>query len=473
MNLMRGKIGLAQVVGLSMLVLAGCGDDSDKRDAGDGGFDGRQDGPALEVGEGGIGDATAETAGDGGATETGADTTADSVGDVRTDARLDVPITGDGALDGSLTDAAIDAPASDATGDVGDVGPLALLATLGGDQEIPSVATTATGTASFVLDPGRTMLSYRLVHNLTDANAVQIRLGSGNEAGPMLFTLSPVSLDMTGSVTLTPTQVAELLAGRMYVNVYSPLHPAGGIRGQILLPGEILFVATLNGEQETPPTETTATGFASVILSASKDSIKYHLQTSLIPTGAHIHTGIGGLPGPITIPFTPVAPLIRGTAAMTPAQVVDLAEGRMFVNVHTTAYPSGEIRGQLLLPGERLATAILSGANETPPVMTTATGAAAFILSYAQDTMKYEGTFTGLSGPATSATLIGGIAGDAGFTNYSLTLLPGGMSIKGVQAVLPGDVAALMTSPPGLFVDVNTAANPNGEIGGPLMLLEM
>jgi hypothetical protein len=315
-----------------------------------------------------------------------------------------------------------------------------------------------------------TTLSYRLVHTVTGATAAHIHAGSGNEAGPVLFTLSPISADMTGTVTLSPQQANDLLEGRMYVNIHSAAHPAGEIRGQILMPGETLFLATLSGDQEAPPTETTGTGTASVVLSASKDSIKYHLQTSLTPTNAHIHTAIGGVSGPVTIPFSPIGQVINGEATITPTQATDLAEGRMYVNVHTAFYPNGEIRGQLLLPGEKLATAVLSGMNETPPVATTASGAVAFILNYRQDTMRYEGAFTGLSGPATTVVLTGGIAGDAGMATYPLTLAPGGAGIKGVQAVLPTDVAALNASPPGMMVNVITNARPNGEISGPLMV---
>jgi trimeric autotransporter adhesin len=479
MRLMRQEIGLAQVLGVGMLILAGCGDDNKKHDAGDGGFDTRRDGPGLEVREAGqvgeageVGEVGAADASDAAVdlggdaiTEAGpGDTTRDVTGD-----GVDAPI-GDGAIDAPITEVARDAPLGDVAGDLGEVGPLSLLATLGGDEETPPVSTTATGTASFILDPGMTALTFHLVHTMVNATAAHIHASAGGEAGPILFSLSPVGADISGTVNLTPAQAVELLAGRMYVNVHSTAHPEGEIRGQILLPGETLFLATLTGDQEVPPAETTGTGSAAVILSSAKDSIKYHLHTSLTPTNAHIHTAIGGVSGPVTIPFTPIAQTIDGTAALTPAQATDLAEGRMYANVHTTTYPNGEIRGQLLLPGETLATATLSGTNETPPVATTASGAAAFILSYRRDTMRYEGVFTGLSGPATEVDLTGGISGDAGVANYQLALVSGGAGIKGVQAVLPTDVAALMASPPGITVNVRTAAHPNGEISGPLMV---
>jgi len=481
MNLKGKGIWLAQLLGLGMFVLVGCGSSSkghkDAGDAGDAGDGG--DGAALEVASGEAGEV-----GEVGRTEAGVDLgvgdaladapSGDVVRDVASEPGRDTPVVDAPAVDAPVTDAAIDAPIGDTTrdapigGEAGEVGPLALIATLGGNEETPPVATTATGVASFIFDPATMTLNYQLVDTVVGATAAHIHSGAGGEAGPILFTLTPLSSNMTGIVTLTPDQIPDLLAGRDYINVHSTAFPAGEIRGQILMPGETLFVATLTGNQEAPPTETTGTGNASVILSPGLDSIKYHLHTSLTPTNAHIHTAIGGMAGPITIPFTPIASTIDGVASITPAQATDLAEGRMYVNVHTTAFPNGEIRGQLLLPGETLATANLSGANETPPVTTTASGVAAFILSYPRDAMRYEGVFTGLSGPATLVDLRGGITGDAGAADYPLTIVTGGAGIKGVQAVLPTDVAALNASPSALFVNVHTAAHPNGEIGGPV-----
>jgi hypothetical protein len=37
-----------------------------------------------------------------------------------------------------------------------------------------------------------------------------------------------------GSATLTPEQAEALLAGRWYVNIHTPAHPPGEIRGQVL-----------------------------------------------------------------------------------------------------------------------------------------------------------------------------------------------------------------------------------------------
>jgi hypothetical protein len=112
----------------------------------------------------------------------------------------------------------------------------------------------------------------------------------------------------------------------------------------------------------------------------------------------------------------------------------------------------------------------MTGSNEVPPVATTATGAAAFILSYTQDSLRYQAVFTGLSaGNATAAHIHTGIAGVSGAVLYPLTLTGGGTGATGTQAILPADLAALMATPPALYANAHTAANPGGEIRGQIL----
>jgi hypothetical protein len=66
-------------------------------------------------------------------------------------------------------------------------------------------------------------------------------------------------------------------------------------------------------------------------------------------TDGHIHQGAVGVNGPIVLPFPGqgVNP-INEVIAITPAQVATLRAGDYYVNIHTLAFPNGEIRGQVL-----------------------------------------------------------------------------------------------------------------------------
>ncbi|MEY4563711.1 MAG: hypothetical protein RLZZ618_2988, partial [Pseudomonadota bacterium] len=66
-------------------------------------------------------------------------------------------------------------------------------------------------------------------------------------------------------------------------------------------------------------------------------------------TGGHFHGPAGpGENAGVAVPFSgPLSSAIEGQATLTPAQINDLIAGRWYVNLHTTAYPAGEIRGQV------------------------------------------------------------------------------------------------------------------------------
>ncbi|MDO9197071.1 CHRD domain-containing protein, partial [Rhodoferax sp.] len=44
-----------------------------------------------------------------------------------------------------------------------------------------------------------------------------------------------VKSPLAGQATLTPAQAADLLAGKWYASIHTPAHPAGEIRGQMIL----------------------------------------------------------------------------------------------------------------------------------------------------------------------------------------------------------------------------------------------
>ena len=82
---------------------------------------------------------------------------------------------------------------------------------------------------------------------------------------------------------------------------------------------------------------------------------KYSVTYSgLTPLGAHFHTGAPGASGPIAIELPKnnaakdgyVSP-IEGENTFTDVQTAALLSNGVYVNLHTTAYPGGEIRADL------------------------------------------------------------------------------------------------------------------------------
>lgn len=146
--------------------------------------------------------------------------------------------------------------------------------------------------------------------------------------------------------------------------------------------GPLDLSARLNSFNETPPNVTTGHGTFTAQVSSDGTSIAYELTYDGLEgvanggavTGAHIHIGHLNVAGGIAIPLCggtsnpcPMPPAdLKGTltSADVPglaaqgidpgdlAKVLQAARRRLtYVNVHTTAFPAGEIRGQLV-PGE-------------------------------------------------------------------------------------------------------------------------
>ena len=124
------------------------------------------------------------------------------------------------------------------------------------------------------------------------------------------------------------------------------------------------FTVALTAASEVPaPKPTTASGVADVVVYPER--VDFQLAGTNITgiTMAHIHNGAVGVAGPVFVTlYAPSAAtgavngvIVSGTLNSTnlPSGVTLaalktlLASGNAYVNVHTTANPSGEIRGQL------------------------------------------------------------------------------------------------------------------------------
>ena len=118
-----------------------------------------------------------------------------------------------------------------------------------------------------------------------------------------------------------------------------------------------------------------------------------------------------------------------------------------------------------------LITAKLTGSQQVPPVTTNATGVASFRLNATQDTMCIDIITMGLSGEITGIHVHDGAMGTTGGVALNLTNFVNGNRIS---AVITGNdlsaenIAKYLSEQ--FYVNVHTAANPNGEIRGQLKL---
>ncbi|MDX1409103.1 MAG: CHRD domain-containing protein, partial [Saprospiraceae bacterium] len=117
-----------------------------------------------------------------------------------------------------------------------------------------------------------------------------------------------------------------------------------------------LVSGMLSGGQEVPPAATPATG----TVTGGYDPVTqmffvYAEFSGLIgtPTASHVHgPALVGQNAGVQIPLTIASTgggsgYAEGSATLTAQQAQDLLDGLWYVNVHTTAFPGGEIRAQL------------------------------------------------------------------------------------------------------------------------------
>lgn len=128
------------------------------------------------------------------------------------------------------------------------------------------------------------------------------------------------------------------------------------------------FRATLTGSAEVPPNSSASTGSARFTVDGSQLEYTLDVQNVAGAIAAHIHTGAAGTNGPpIVFLFQQAAPGATVSGGSLAAGAVDASDmiasagvsydsmlslirrGNAYVNVHTTARPAGEIRGQIVV----------------------------------------------------------------------------------------------------------------------------
>lgn len=113
------------------------------------------------------------------------------------------------------------------------------------------------------------------------------------------------------------------------------------------------FEANLSGASEVPgPGDPDGTGFATITIVGT--TVNYTITVNNItlpPSGQHIHVGAAGVSGPILVnlPGTWVGNTLVGSTTAAPATIAAIVAnpGGHYVNVHTTDFPAGAVRGQL------------------------------------------------------------------------------------------------------------------------------
>ncbi|MEK7862813.1 MAG: CHRD domain-containing protein, partial [Chloroflexota bacterium] len=337
---------------------------------------------------------------------------------------------------------------------------------LDGASEVPANVTSAFGFAHFALDDSTRTLAFAVDFGALSGptTGIHIHRGAPGVDGPIIYDLalaagvaSGFASPLGGTVALAEADLADLMAGNLYVNLHTTAFSGGEIRGQIvpsaahvvvlasgaavsdrdfgcvypgeirgtafddadgdgaldpgepgiagstvfldadgdgaldpgeattttdgtgaytftgLLPGtyrvvEVLaagrartapdFAMTLDGASEVPANVTSAFGFAHFSLDEAPGALTFAVDFGDLmgsTTGIHIHAGAPGVDGPIIHDLAAAAGVapgfaspLGGTVMLSTTEIADLMAGTLYVNLHTTAFSGGEIRGQIV-----------------------------------------------------------------------------------------------------------------------------
>ena len=113
-------------------------------------------------------------------------------------------------------------------------------ATLSSGEEVPPNASTGKGNAELTLNSATKELSWNISFEGLSGDAVAAHIhgpaDKGANAGVVVnfgTAGQPVKSPLTGKATLTDAQIADLNAGKYYVNIHTAANTGGEIRGQV------------------------------------------------------------------------------------------------------------------------------------------------------------------------------------------------------------------------------------------------
>tara|TARA_R110002167_G_scaffold361000_2_gene578874 strand:+ start:2162 stop:4615 length:2454 start_codon:yes stop_codon:yes gene_type:complete len=347
---------------------------------------------------------------------------------------------------------------------------------LSGAQEVPMVMTDSSATATVQIDESLPSFSVTLDASMVDgATAAHVHAGTigmnGGVAYPLvnqgdgIFTLA--------ATDLTQASLTALESGQWYLNVHTPSNPGGEVRGQIVPATTAVVTFMLSGAQEVPPVVSDAMGYGYALFNTLNNGVTLNVVTTGVEdaTMAHIHTGFAGVSGGVLAPLVQNADDANQWSSggefilEDDATAMLLLSGGHYVNIHTPANPSGELRGQITASNIEVYGVVATGAQEVPAVTTDAMATGSITLN--TTTMEITGTMT-MSGlmPSMGHIHVGAVGVNGG---VAFPFVNAGNGVWTVNTTLNADSMALMQAG-GLYTNFHTAANPGGEVRGQITL---
>ncbi|WP_111641673.1 CHRD domain-containing protein [Marinimicrobium alkaliphilum] len=341
-------------------------------------------------------------------------------------------------------------------------------------QEVPRVHSEASGLGYATLNTETGGLRLNAWAMNMDTNAAHIHQGTIGENGGVVVGLEQ-NMDHAGlwqtpeNTALDSDTQALLLAGGHYVNMHSEAFPDGEIRGQVTpAPWDVLTFA-LSGSQEIPAVETDAEGDGYALVNTETGYLMMVVNTRNLDaaSAAHIHTGTAGMNGGVVVGFEQDSGdasvwRLPADTSLDEATLAEFLNAGHYVNVHSPSYPDGEIRGQILTSDHVMFPLMLSGDEEVPAVDTMASGQGTFTLHTLSGSLR--GAFSTSDIDSNAAHIHQAPAGENGGVVLHLEATDSGYKVP-AETMLSDELIEIMLDE-GHYVNVHSAAHPDGEIRG-------
>jgi len=117
---------------------------------------------------------------------------------------------------------------------------------------------------------------------------------------------------------------------------------------------DIRFMATLSADEETAPTESPGSGCAVMVLVRETLEFSWKVTYSRLTSsaiGAHVHGPQNpGMNAGVLFDLASdgVKSPVNGSVILNEGQLKYILNRRTYVNIHTTNFPAGELRGQII-----------------------------------------------------------------------------------------------------------------------------
>lgn len=244
---------------------------------------------------------------------------------------------------------------------------------------------------------------------------------------------------------------------------------------------QMQFQARVSGSNEVPSVDSRGSGTVTVTLVGNQINVTGDFSgLGSEYKASHIHLGRAGSNGNPVFELKPTIgkdkrsgryAVAKNTFKISPKEIKELQEGRMYVNIHSEEYAAGELRGQLL-PVAHIYIARLLGDSEVPSVQTNAKGSIKIVLNGNQ--IKVSGKFSGLSSSYVASHIHMGMPGTNGKPLVQLDPKLSNGQRAGTYSesdntftITPAQVADLEHGK--LYVNIHSSIHAEGEIRGQLM----